>query len=155
MHVGLGVVKIIHDLATAVWVGGLIVLGAVVVPATRASMGKSPQARTVLDAIQKRLTSFVYTSMVLLVASGLLLARHSPAFRGFFSFQNPYSALLAVKHLLVVLMIAIGLFRSLVLVRPRAPAGREPLKMGLLYVNMTLGLFVLILSGLGAALAGL
>lgn len=37
------------------------------------------QARSLLDAVQKRLTLFVYPSMVLLVASGLLLARHSPA----------------------------------------------------------------------------
>lgn len=151
MHVGFAVMKVIHDLATAVWVGGLIVLAAVIVPAMRATVGKVPQARTVLDAIQRRLTLFVYPSMAVLVASGLLLARHSPAFRGLFSFQNTYSALLAVKHVLVVLMIAIGLFRSLVLVR--GAAGREPLKMALLYVNMVLALFVLVVSGLGAALA--
>lgn len=78
--------------------------------------------RSTTDAFTAtRLTSFVYKSMALLAASGLLLARHSPAFRGFFSFQNPYSALLVVKHLLVVLMIAIGLFRSLV--PARQPAG--------------------------------
>lgn len=154
VHAGFAVMKVIHDLATAVWVGGLIVLAAVIVPAMRATVGKGPQARTVLDAIQRRLSLFVYPSMAVLVASGLLLARHSPAFRGLFSFQNTYSALLAVKHVLVVLMIAIGLFRSLVLVRGGAAAGREPLKMSLLYVNIVLALFVLVLSGLCAALAG-
>ena len=112
------------------------------------------QARSLLDAVQKRLTLFVYPSMVLLVASGLLLARHSPAFRGLFSFQNAYSAVLAAKHVLVLLMIAIGLFRSLVLVRRGAAAGREPLKMSLLYANIVVALSVLVLSGLGAALAG-
>ncbi len=67
--------------------------------------------------IQKRHSVWVYVSMIGLVLTGLLQANRSPAFQGLFSFGNTYSSVLTIKHILVVAMIAIALYRSLVLGR--------------------------------------
>lgn len=87
--------------------------------------------------------------------TGVIQARYTPVFQGLFSFGNTYSAVLAFKHILVLAMIAVTLYRSLVLgrlSRPSNPA-QEKLKAGLLFVNIVLGVTVLLLSGFSAALS--
>ncbi|HHS98173.1 MAG TPA: hypothetical protein ENK08_09840 [Chloroflexi bacterium] len=149
------VVTFLHDLFTAVWVGGLIGLGVAVLPAARKVLGTGPQTKQLMDAIQKRLSALVYASMAGLVLTGLLLANRSPAFQGLFHFSNAYSAVLAVKHILVLAMIGVALYRSLVLGRRKGPLGpsQERVKAGLLFLNVLLGIVVLLLSGISAALS--
>jgi putative copper export protein len=148
-------VTFLHDLFTVIWIGGLITLGITVLPSVRAVLGKGPEAKTLMSAIQKRLTPAIYVSIVGLIVTGVLLARRAPAFHGFFGFGSPYATVLSLKHVLVVLMVGIALVRSLVLGRKDAPPSprREKLKAGLLLVNMVLGVGVLLLSGFSAALA--
>ena len=147
-------VTFLHDLFTAVWVGGLITLGIATLPSVKTVLGMGPQTKKLMDAIQKRLSVLVYVSIVGLVLTGLLLSNRSPAFLGLFHFGNPYSAVLAVKHLLVLVMIAVALYRSLVLGRQSGPSApsREKLSAGLLFLNIILAILVLLLSGFSAAL---
>jgi uncharacterized membrane protein len=149
-------VTFLHDLFTVVWVGGLITLGVVVMPSARKALGMGPEMKRLMDAIQRRLSALVYVSIVGLALTGLLLSRRAAAFQGLFHFGNPYATVLSVKHLLVVLMVGIALFRSVVLGGRRAssgPAGGERLKAGLLFLNVALGVLVLLLSGFSAALS--
>jgi len=134
-----------HDLFTAVWIGGLIALGLAVMPAAREVLGKGPQ--------MKRLSVLVYISMAGLVLTGLLQANRNPAFQGLFSLGNAYSTFLTLKHVLVVLMIAVALYRSLALGRRSgAPSpSQEKLSAGLLLLNTLLGVGVLLLTGLSVA----
>lgn len=89
------------------------------------------------------------------MSTGLLQANRSPAFEGLFSFDNAYSTVLAIKHILVVAMIAIVLYRSLVLGRKKGVStpSQEKLKVSLLMVNIVLGIAILLLSGYTAALS--
>ena len=105
-----------------------------------------------MDAIQKRQSVFTYVSLVGLVLTGLLQANRSSAFLGLFSLGNTYSVVLAVKHILVVLMIAIALYRSLALSKATSHA-QEKLKAALLMLNIIFGVSVLLLSGFAAALS--
>ena len=147
-------VTFLHNLFTAIWIGGLITLGITVFPSARAVLGKGPETKTLMTAIQKRLSPAIYVSIVGLIVTGVLLARRAPAFHGLFGFGSPYATVLSLKHVLVVLMVGIALVRSLVLGRKDAPrARREKLKAGLLLVNMVLGVGVLLLSGFSAAMA--
>ena len=114
-----------------------------------------PQTKKLMDAIQKRLSVLVYVSIVGLILTGLLLSNRSPAFQGLFSFGNTYSMVLSLKHILVLVMVAVALIRSLVLGRrsgPPSPA-QEKLKVGLLFLNIALGIGVLLLSGFAVAFA--
>ncbi len=149
------IVTFLHDLFTAVWIGGLITLGITVLPAAKEVLGMGPQTKKLMDAIQKRLSVLVYVSIVGLILTGLLLSNRSPAFQGLFSFGNTYSTVLSLKHILVLVMVALALIRSLVLGRrsgPPSPA-QEKLKVGLLFLNIALGIGVLLLSGFAAAFA--
>lgn len=148
-------ITFLHDLLTVVWIGGLFALALIVLPVALKTWGRGPETRRLMDAIQRRLSPLVYVSIVGLAVTGALLARRNPAYGGLFSFGNPYSTVLSLKHLLVLLMAAIALLRSVAL---RAVEGSprpavERLKGALLYLNLALGLLVLLLSGFSAALA--
>lgn len=148
------IVTFLHDLFTAVWIGGLITLGLSVMPAAKKVLGKGPQMKQLMDAIQRRLSVLVYVSIVGLVLTGVLLGNRSPAFNGLFHFGNAYSTVLTIKHVLVLAMIGIALYRSLALGRRRGPStpSQEKLSAALLILNMVLGVAVLLLSGFSAAL---
>jgi len=148
-------VTFLHDLFTVVWVGGMFSLALVVLPSARKVLGMGPETKKLMDAIQERLSKLVYVSIVGLLATGVLLSRRSPAFQGLFQFGNTYSAVLAIKHVLTLVMIGVALYRSLVLGRRGGPSGqaREKLKVGLLLANVVLGVAVLLLSGFNAALS--
>jgi len=147
-----GIMVFLHDLATVIWVGGLVVLAAVVLPSVRSATEKSA-ARQLMKAVQRRLSALVYPSIVVLVVTGALLAKRETAFVSPFSFSNAYSATLAVKHLLVVLMIGIALTRSAVLGRLEQSPGLERTKATLLLANAGLGVIVLALSAATAVIA--
>jgi len=187
-------IRFLHDLATAVWIGGLIAMALAVVPAAKSLFGLSPQTRRLLLAVQSRLRVLVYVSIAALIATGALMSRRSPQFTGVFSWATPYSAALAWKHLLVIAMVVVALVRGLTFGRtagqgqgaaagaaarlgqagmtaaagqpgpglqtaspgqpgPAGPPGaRERVGMLLLYLNVLLGIGVLVLSALSAAL---
>ena len=149
------IVTFLHDLFTAVWVGGLITLGVTVLPSARKVLGKGPQTKTLMDAIQKRLSVLVYVSIVGLVVTGILMSNRSPDFQGLFQIGNPYARTLFVKHVLVLAMIAIALYRSLVLGRQGTTStpSREKLSAGLLVLNIVLGIGVLFVTGLTVGLS--
>lgn len=163
-------VRFLHDLATAVWIGGLMAMGLAVLPALRKGLGPGPQARALMLGIQKRLRVLVFASVAVLVVTGLLLSRRSLQFQGLFSWGNPYTAVLAWKHLLVIAMVVIAAVRGVALGRPaaqaagaapatagpganRAPGARDRLAMLLLLVNLVLGVGVILLSALSAVIA--
>lgn len=156
-QLGFALVIFLHDFFTVVWVGGLFALALVVLPTALRTWGRGPETRGLMDAIQRRLSPLVYGSIVGLAVTGALLARRSPVYGGLFSFADPYSAVLSLKHLVVLLMVAIALLRSVALRSYAGVQSRratvERLKGALLYLNLALGLLVLLLSGFSAALA--
>ena len=82
-----------------IWIGGLIALGLSIMPSIVKAMGRTPESKKLLDQIKKRLSILVYISVLMLLVTGLLLAKHSKVYQGF-SFSNEYTTLLAVKHIL-------------------------------------------------------
>ena len=145
-----------HDLFTVIWMGGLIVTAIGFLPALKKSLGPGPQVKQVMMAFQKRQSAWVYISMIGLIVTGLMMSRKSLEFERLFGFGNPYSVVLSIKHILVILMVGVTLYRTLVL--GRAQAGMTPekerLNLQLLLVNAALAVAVLFASGLVAALAG-
>lgn len=148
-------VSSLHDLFSAIWMGGLIVTVLAFMPAVKAVLGANPQAKKVMSAFQKRQSTWVYISIVGLILTGLLMTERSPEFERLFGFGNPYTAALSIKHILVLAMIAISLYRSLVLGRAQGPssAQKEKLNAKLLLANVVLAFSVLLTSGFVAALA--
>jgi len=146
-------ITFLHHLFTVAWIGGMISLGLVTLPALKAELGQGPQRQQVVQAIFRRLQIVAKVSIVGLIATGLLLARRASVWQGLFSTGNTYSAVLAAKHMLVVAMIGIAAASAALLSAKTAPTPRrEKLLAGLLLANILLGVVVLALSGLGAVL---
>jgi len=149
------IVQFLHDLFTVIWMGGLISLGLIVLPSVKKTLGKSSQTNVLMNSIQKRLNIFVYISIIGLWLTGFLMANRNPTFQGFLNFSNPYSAALALKHILVLAMTFIAIFRSLFMVRRTEPSNpsKEKFSFILLYLNIAVGIGVLLLSGYLTALS--
>jgi putative copper export protein len=148
-------VTFFHDLFTAIWMGGLIVSALAFLPAVKGTLDPGPQVKKVMSAFQKRQSIWVYVSMVGLILTGLLMTNRSPKFEALFTFSTPYSAALSIKHILVILMIGISLYRALGLghAQSRITPKNERLNVQLLMVNVVLAVTVLLASGFVAALA--
>ncbi|MHC1739888.1 MAG: CopD family protein [Anaerolineaceae bacterium] len=148
-------VSFFHDLFTVIWMGGLVVTVISYLPALKEALGPGPQVKKVMIAFQKRQSVWVYVSMVGLILTGLLMSNRTPEFEHLFGFDNAYSVALSIKHILVILMIGITLYRSLVLSQPKAvmTPKKEHLSFQLLIVNVVIAIAVLFTSGLVAALA--
>ena len=142
-----------HDLFTVIWMGGLIVTAISFMPAVKESLGSGPEIKKVMASFQKRHRIWVYISMAGLILTGIVMTHRSPDFERLFSWGNPYSVALSIKHILVIIMIVITLFRTLVLRRNQGDQsqGNERLTMKLLLVNVVLAVIVLLNSGLVAA----
>lgn len=149
-----GLITFAHDLFTAVWIGGMFTLALSVFPALKGTWGKGQEVKRATMAIQKRHSLWVYISMGGLILTGLLISNRSDIFGGLFTFQNAYSTLLSLKHIFVLAMIGITLYRSLVVGRGAGPSTPAQKKRNaqLLIANLLLGLSVLLFSGLMTAL---
>jgi len=135
--------------------GGLIVTALAFMPALKTAIGGTPQAKKVLAAFQKRQSSWVYISIAGLILTGLAMAKRNPSFESLFGFGNPYMIILSIKHVLVVLMIGISIYRSRLIGREKGPVAtqKEALSAKLVITNASLAVLVLLASGFLAALA--
>ena len=147
-------VTFLHDLFTAIWIGGLIVLGVTVLPVIRR---QKQQTKELSKNIQKRLNNIVLISIVGLWITGMLLANRSTAFTGLFSTTNTYSLAMAIKHILVITMTALALVRTWLVVRTKKASEPTMEKRGaiILICNIILGIAVLLLSAYTATTASL
>ena len=160
------IVQFLHDVFTAVWIGGMVAMAAALLPAIRAN--PSPLARKVGLATQRRMSVLVYMAMVVLGVTGVLLSRRSGEAVALFSWATPYARALSVKHLLYIAMIAIAVVRSVLVRRVRPPAapaappegapamtGADRVRAIMLLVNIVIGMGVLFLSALTSVLGRL
>ncbi len=150
-----GMINFLHDFFTALWIGGLAFTVLILMPVVKKYFEEVREGEQFLNKTQKRLKIIVYISMVGLAVTGILMSRQALTkhiFDGPFSFTNTYSTLLSVKHILTILMVAIGLTRSQILdrLKTESMALMKSRKI-LIVVNLVLGVAVLVLSGMGAA----
>lgn len=146
----LTVIKILHNLFTVVWIGGIVTLGFVTMPAAKKFFEDSQQRQKFMNTVEKRMQPLVQTSIVVLLVTGVLLARNSENFLGLFSFGNVYSGLLAAKHIIFLLMILILVFRGKGInkLKKLQDSAKEKIKVKLFVANLSLGIVVVVLSSI-------
>ncbi len=153
-------INFLHNVFTALWIGGMLTLAFTVLPAVMKVLGKSKETQALNAMIKKKLSLITYISMAGLIITGLLMsnkAAQSGLFTGFLSFANEYSTLMSIKHLLYFLMIFLSLFRSQGVDRIKkfTPEQKQKLNMLTLLLNILAGLAVLFLSSYVSVLAAL
>lgn len=149
-----GIITALHDLFTAIWIGGLVLMGLIILPSVMKLKGRTPEGEQIILAIGKRLRYFVYVSIVGLIVTGVLMSKQAPLYTSPFSFANRYSMLVSIKHIIIIPMVLIALVKSVWLdqVTNPSPAVKKA-RIMLIYVNLLLGVAVIVLSGMSAAFA--
>ena len=89
-----------HVVSSAVWIGGLIFLNAVLNPVAE---HEKESRSALMMATQKRFFGFVWMSLWPMLVTGILLMVMSPQFQ-WFDYSTPWRKLLVVKELSFLLM---------------------------------------------------
>ncbi|MCE7743418.1 MAG: hypothetical protein GOP50_13285, partial [Candidatus Heimdallarchaeota archaeon] len=146
----------LHEIVTIIWIGGLLILVLVIMPVLKKQL-KPDEFQIFNKKIRSRLSIFVYVSIVLLLVTGILLSNQSTLTSRLFSFENTYSILLSIKHILYFLMVAIAVFRGTILDRMKKmnKEVKQKLSQILLLSNVIFAVAVLFLSSYLGVLASL
>lgn len=149
-----GIVRSLHDLFAAMWIGGLLTMAVSFMPIFKETKNKVKGLVEFLDPFQERLASVALFSIIGLWVTGLLLGRQSQAYSGFMSFSTTYDVMLSVKHILTFVMVIVAIYRRFVLGRKLRDFDAQDQRLYgiLLMVNAFLGVIVVFLSGISAAL---
>jgi len=146
------VANFFHLLATVAWIGGMLFMKLVLMPAMEAI--DPPQRGRLMGVAAKRFTMVAWTSTIILLVTGFL---KTPS-QHLFDTSTTYGTLLLVKHVVIALMIVVGIVITFVVapkLRSLAPAPGQPPSAGLVAaqgnlnvlsaINTVLGLVVLVL----------
>ena len=102
----LALVYWIHMLATVTWIGGIVAISILVLPAARRTL-KPVDQLAFLDAMQKRLEPLAWFSITALVATGLFQLSANDHYNGFLDVSTQWSLAILIKHGLGLIMGAV------------------------------------------------
>jgi len=159
----------LHLLATVVWIGGIVMILSAILPVVNATL-ESPMKSRLMKGITERFTPLVNISILVLIVTGIVIAHHEKNFTSFLDFNNPWNAIMFLKHFFVALMVIIHFYRGLVL-NPKigrlssqvnesqvAPSlssqvvNLQRFSLNLIKTNLVLGLIVLLLTSISSSL---
>ena len=98
-----------HLTATAFWIGGLLITMLLVWPAVRRSLENTPAVYRLLSNLRRRFYPISNLALVALIVTGLFQMTADPNYDGFLNFDNTWSKVMLVKHIVVGLMALAGL----------------------------------------------
>ena len=98
----------LHALATVVFIGHFVLLAVIYLPA----LGDNSAA---LSAISKRSRPWMYASLLAFILTGVYLMFVDPNYLGFADFGNFWVIVMLIKHVLVLVMIAMGFWLNAIL----------------------------------------
>jgi putative copper export protein len=145
----MNVMRFLHNLFTAIWIGGMLLMAVVILPGIRKNP-KISEPMMVINGIQDRIKPFALVSMAGLAITGMLLGKSSKSFTGLMDFGTPYMTTLSVKHILIVVMVILAFVRLSINKRVKIEKKMELQKVsaGILALNAMLGVVVLFLSSM-------
>ena len=96
----------IHMLATVTWIGGIVAISILVLPAAKRAL-KPVDQLAFLDAMQKRLEPLAWFSITALIATGLFQLSANEHYNGFLDVSTQWSLSILIKHSLGLVMGAV------------------------------------------------
>jgi uncharacterized membrane protein len=97
----------LHMLAAVAWIGGIVSISILVLPAAHKSL-KPVDLLAFIDALQKRLEPLAWFSLGLLIATGLFQLSANSHYNGFLDVSTQWSLAILVKHGLGVVMVVVS-----------------------------------------------
>jgi uncharacterized membrane protein len=99
----------LHMLATVTWIGGLVILAIIVLPAAQRTLDKKAYADILTD-IQRRFDPLGWFCLAVLVGTGMFQMSANPNYGGFLSVVDTWSTAILVKHIVFIFMIAVSAY---------------------------------------------
>lgn len=153
----------IHMLATVTWIGSLVAMAVLILPAARRALGAADQL-SLIELVQRRLEPITWFSISVLVVTGLFQMSVNPNYNGFLSTSGRWALALLTKHILIGALIAVSAvhtwdvlptLRRALLQRDRIKDGElarlQKKETTLLLASLCLGLLVLLATGFARA----
>ena len=98
-----------HIAATAIWIGGILLISFLVVPEIHRALAEQPALYQLLTRLRKRFTVLGNLALAVLIVTGLLQMSTDPNYEGLLRFGNRWSQALLIKHVLIIVMALCGL----------------------------------------------
>ncbi len=98
-----------HISATVVWIGGLVITVLLVWPEVNRALAESPNLYRLLLRLRKRFQPLSNISLAVLVVTGLFQMTADPNYNGAFNFDNTWSKIILLKHIIIGAMAVSGL----------------------------------------------
>jgi uncharacterized membrane protein len=146
----------LHSVATVVLIGHYLLLAVIYLPAFKSSP-VNPASGAILSEISKRSRSWMYASLVIFIVTGTYVMFVDPNYLGIGQFNNAWSILMLVKHILIIGMLGLGFWYNAILrVGPLMSSNSgaaQALNRFQQYANLmtVTGLLVLLLTALSQA----
>jgi len=99
----------LHTLGTVVLIGHYFLLSTIYLPVLTRYNGN------ILSEISKRSRPWLYASLLIFMVTGIYLMLIDPNYLGVGNFGNVWGVLMLIKHILVVVMIALGFWFNAIL----------------------------------------
>jgi putative copper resistance protein D len=153
---------LVHIIATTVWIGGIVFMALVVMPAVEGEAGCS----RLLAAIQKRFTPIANIGLVVLIVTGMVQLTANSNYAGFLNFSNTWAKAILLKHVSVGGMVLAALYMNLVLqpdinrmtmlltsgkAKPEETAALSRRQSHLMQINVVLSIIVLLFTAIARA----
>jgi uncharacterized membrane protein len=107
----LGLIFWLHMLATVTWIGSIVSISLLFLPAAKKTL-KPVDQLALIDAMQKRLEPIAWFSIGLLLITGLFQLSANPHYDGFLSTSGQWSITILIKHSLAVIMVVVSAIQT-------------------------------------------
>jgi len=156
-----------HLLATAIWIGGLLITTLLVWPEMRRTLESNSALYTLLSRLRKKFAPMSNLALAVLITTGLIQMSLDPNYEGVMTFENTWSRVMLIKHVAIIGMVLSGLVlqyavfpaleRTTILIeRQKADSvaydALRKREIRLTWVNVGLGVCVLALSAWAGSL---
>jgi uncharacterized membrane protein len=111
---GLAFAYWLHMVATVLWLGSLAAVSLFVIPAARKTLPVSGYSK-LMFVLQRRLQQVGWFSLAVLGFTGMFQMSAHPAYQGFLSITNAWSAAILAKHLVIGLMVGLSVYSTWIL----------------------------------------
>jgi putative copper export protein len=99
-----------HILATVIWIGGILIITLLVIPEVNRILADQLALYQVLLRLRKRFSPISNLALVVLITTGLFQMTADPNYDGLMQFNNTWSQIMLIKHILIAVMALVGLF---------------------------------------------
>jgi len=143
----------LHTLATIVWIGYYVFTALIYLPVFEHRM-QADALRDLLEGVSARLRPFFGGALLVFLVTGTHLMLINQNYLGLGNFfGNPWSVLIVIKHVLVLVFLALAVFSErayLGQISDRKPEALKQFRWAL-NINMVLGVVILLLTSIAQA----